>query len=115
MTKIQNTETALSLFEEAATKHAEATETGDYKAANKNYGIIVKAVAFLKDRNEVDKLLDFLTHSSVGVRMAAATYLLPIHENEAIKVLLEISRGSGIHALTAETTMSEWRKGNLRL
>jgi hypothetical protein len=47
----------------------------------------------LKEINEVDKLLGFLTHSSFGVRMAAATYLLPIHENEAIKVLLEISRG----------------------
>ena len=115
MNKIQNTETALSLFEEAATKHAEATEKGDYKVANKKYDIIVKSVTFLKERNEVERLLDFLTHSSVGVRMAAATYLLPIHEKDAVKILLEISKGPGIHALTAETTISEWRKGNLRL
>jgi hypothetical protein len=32
MKKIQNTETALSLFEEAATKHAEATENGIIKS-----------------------------------------------------------------------------------
>lgn len=56
------------------------TERGDYKVANKNYDIVAKAVAFLKERNEVDKLLNFLTHSSVGVRMSAATYLLLIQE-----------------------------------
>lgn len=93
MTEIQNIETALSIFEEAATKHAETTEKGDYKGANKKYDIVVEAAAFLKERNEVDKLLDFLTHASVGVRMAAATYLLATHEKEAIKVLLQVSRG----------------------
>jgi hypothetical protein len=115
MMKIQETETALSVFEEAATKHAEATEIGDYKIANKNYDLVLKAVLYLKEKNEIDKLFNFLTHSSIGVRMAASTYLLPKHEKEAIKVLSEISRSPGIHALSAETIISEWKKGNLKL
>lgn len=46
--KIEDAKSALFIFEEAATKHAEATLTGDYKTANKNYALIVKSVTFLK-------------------------------------------------------------------
>jgi hypothetical protein len=53
MIKIKDTSAALILFEEAATKQAEATEQGDYKTGNKCYDKIVKAVDFLKQRNEV--------------------------------------------------------------
>jgi hypothetical protein len=37
--KIKDLNSALNLFEEASCKHAEATEIGDYKTANKNYRI----------------------------------------------------------------------------
>jgi hypothetical protein len=115
MTKIIDTATAILKFEEAATKHAEATEQGDYKTANKNYAIIVKVVTFLKEHDEIQKLSELLSHSSDGVKGWAATYLLPLKEREAMKALGEIAKGSGIHSLTAETTISEWEKGNLKL
>lgn len=115
MTKIKDIATAVLKFEEAATKHADATEQGDYKTANKNYAIIVKAVTFLKEHNEIQKLSELLSHSSDGVRGWAATYLLPLKEREAMKALEEIAKGSGIRSLAAETTMSEWKKGNLKL
>lgn len=114
MTKIKDISSALELFEKAAVQHAEATEQGDYKTANKNYSQIIKSISYLKERNSLDKLLNFLPHSSVGVRMWAATYLLPIHETKAIKSLETIMNSSGIHSLTAETTVNEWRKGNLK-
>jgi hypothetical protein len=114
MTKIKDTEAALIKFEEAAIKHAEATEQGDYKTANKNYVVITKVMAFLKEHNEMQKLSEFLNHSSDGVKGWAATYLLPIKEREAIQALEEIAKGSGIRSLAAETTLSEWRKGNLK-
>jgi hypothetical protein len=47
--------------------------------------------------------------------MWAATYLLPIKEDAASKALEEIANDVGIHSLTADTTLIEWRKGNLRL
>lgn len=115
MTKLKDIETALSNFEEAATKHAEATERGNYKIGNKCYALISEVVIFLKDQNEVQRLSPFLNHPSVGVRLWAATYLLPGQEREAIKVLEQIAQRSDIHSLTAETTLSEWRKGNLKL
>jgi hypothetical protein len=115
MTKIKDTSEALTLFEGAALKHAEATEQGDYKAGNKCYAVITKAVMFLKEQGDVQKLSDFINHNSVGVRIWAATYLLPVLEDEGIRALEQIAGLPGIHSLTAKTTLSEWRNGNLKL
>jgi hypothetical protein len=115
MTKIKDIDTALLKFEEAAIKHAEATEQGDYKTGNKNYAVIAKVIAYLKEHNDIDKLFDFLNHSSIGVRMWAATYLLPIKETEGLRVLKQIASETGILSFTAKTTVSEWEKGNLKL
>jgi len=115
MVKFKDVKTALEKFEEAATKQAEATEQGDYKTGNKCYAIIAKVVLFLKEQNEIQQLSTLLNSDSVGVRGWAATYLLPIKEREAIRVLEQIARGAGIHSFIAETTLKEWRKGNLKL
>ena len=115
MTKIKDTATALLQFEEAASKHAKATDQGDYKTANKCYAVITNVIEFLKEQNEIQKLSEFLNHNSVGVRMWAATYLLPVLENEGLRVLKQIAEGLGIHSFTAKTTVSEWEKGNLKL
>lgn len=40
MPKIKDVASALLMFEDAAKKHAEATEQGDYKQGNKNYDLI---------------------------------------------------------------------------
>lgn len=115
MTKIKDISEALSIFQEAAINHAEATMQGNYKACNKNYALIVEAVSFLKKKNEIKALLELLKHSSAGVRSWAATYLLPVFEKEAIEALNELVKRNDIHALDAETTLSEWKKGNLKL
>lgn len=115
MTKMKDTASAILIFEEAAIKHAEASELGDYKTANKSYAIMAKVVMFLKEQNEIRKLSELLTHSSIGARMWAATYLLPVIESEALRVLKQISEGRGIHSFDAEMTICEWEKGNLEL
>ncbi len=113
MRKIKDIETALAVFEEAAIKQAEATEEGDYKSGNKRYNEITKAAEYIKSEGSIDNLRGFLSHDSIGVRMWAAYYLLPVDEKEGERVLKEIAKSSGIHALTADTTLSEWKKGNL--
>ena len=115
MTKIKDITTALSLFTEAATKHAEATKEGDYKTGNKNYDKVVKAVSYLKEQDSIDELLQYLNHDVVGIRLAAATYLLPKYEKKGIEVLKAISESSDFLSFIAETTLNEWRKGNLKL
>lgn len=114
MKKIKDIDTALAVFEEAAIKQAEATEEGDHKTGNKRHDEITKAATFIKSENSIDSLRQFLSHSSIGVRMWAACYLLPVDEKEGERVLKEIAKSSGIHALTADTTLSEWKKGNLK-
>jgi hypothetical protein len=114
MIKIKDINTALALFEEAATRHAEATEQGDYKVGNKCYDKIVKVVAFLKNENAIDNLLCLLSNPSIGARLWAASYLLPTHEKEGVEILEEIEKRTDIHSLTAETTLNEWRKGKLK-
>ena len=115
MKSIKNLTSAWKTFEEAANMHALATEQGDYKSANKNYDIVVKIITYLKDNNAIDKLLIFLNNPSIGVRMAAATYLLPKYENEGLKTLDDIRNSKGIHSLTASTIINEWENGNLKL
>lgn len=115
MAKIKDTEAALVCFERAALLHAEATEAGDFKVANKAYRDLSKAVDFLKQHDAVQQLDLFLAHSSEGVRAWAATYLLPIEENRSIQILEEIALGGGIRSLAAEMTLKEWRAGTLIL
>ncbi len=94
-------------------KQAEATEEGDYKAGNNYYNLITKAATYLKEEGAIAELKPLLKNSSVGARLWAACYLLPVYEQESLSTLEQIVKGSGIHSLTAETTISEWKKGNL--
>jgi len=114
MKKIKDIAAALLQFEEAANMHADATEHGDYKTANKCYANIAKVISLLKEQDEMQKLSELLNHNSIGVRIWAATYLLPVLEDEGLRVLKQIAGGTGIHSLTAKTTVSEWEKGNLK-
>ncbi len=92
MMKIKDIQTALEVFEEFSVKHAEATEHGDYKTVNKCYDRITKAVTFLKKENAISQLGKYLSSSSVGVRLWAACYLLPVNEQEGVKVLEKLQK-----------------------
>lgn len=115
MKKISDTETALAMFEEAAINHGEATEEGDYKKGNQNYDLIVKAVSYLKNNNNLLLLSNFFNHESESVQAWAASYMLSISEKEAIGVLERITKHPGIVSFGAEITLHEWYKGNLRM
>lgn len=113
MIRIKDIKTALELFEESCIKQAEATEKGDYKTGNKSYNNIIKATNFLKHENAICSLEKYLSSPFVGVRLWTACYWLSVNEIEGIMILEEIANNSGIHALTAKTTLDEWKKGNL--
>ncbi len=49
MESLKKIEAACRRFEEAAIKHAEATETGNYAQANKSYQVIAKSARYLKE------------------------------------------------------------------
>ncbi|NOW94687.1 DUF2019 domain-containing protein [Mucilaginibacter sp. SG564] len=115
MKKLNDINAALCQFVDAASKHAEASQTGDYKIANKSYKEIANAYTFLKDHDSLLVLLDYLDHKSTGVRIWAATYVLPINEKKGIATLEDVGKSTqGILSSTAKTTLSEWLKGNLK-
>ena len=114
MAKIKDIVAAKALFVEAAIKHAEATKEADYKTGNKNFLKKIAAVSYLKEHNSIHELLQYLNHNDVGVRLAAATYLLPQYEEKGIKVLEEIAKIAGPPSFDAKMTLREWRNGNLK-
>lgn len=115
MESLKGIETASRKFEEAAIKHAEATEAGNCTQANESYQVIVKSARYLKETNSLKLLSKLLYSESVGARMWAATYLLPVFERNAMQILQTIANGNNIHSLTAKMTIDEWKKGNLIL
>ena len=104
----------INAFEQAASKYSEATEVGNARVANRNFDKVEKIVLYLKENNSLDELRMFLNHDVIGVRMLAASYLLPKYEKEASSILEEISNQKGMIPFIAEMTLKEWRKGNLR-
>ena len=115
MESLNKIEAACRRFEEVALKHAEATEAGHYTQANKCYQVIAKSARYLKETNNLKQLSKLLYSESIGVRMWAATYLLPVFEHNAMQILQSIASGNNIHSLTAKMTIDEWKKGNLVL
>jgi hypothetical protein len=115
MKTVNDIQAALNAFEEASIKHGEASESGDYRVANKNHDIVRDVVSFLKQNNKVTELLKFYLHPITAVRLAAATFLLPEFETESIRILEEIANGSGIESFDAEMVLEEWRNGNLEV
>lgn len=75
----------LAAFEDASEKHASALEKGDHKTVNKNYDKIVQIVNTLKSLDKIDYLLGFLGHSSIGVRLAAASFLLSTYLRDQVR------------------------------
>uniref|UniRef100_A0AB33JHI9 DUF2019 domain-containing protein n=1 Tax=Prevotella sp. GTC17262 TaxID=3236797 RepID=A0AB33JHI9_9BACT len=115
MESFKITETACRRFEEATIKHAETTEASTYIQANKSYQAIAKSARSLKETNSLKPLSKLLDSESVGARMWAATYLLPVFERNAVQILQTIASGNNIHSLTAKMTIEQWEKGKLVL
>lgn len=115
MGKIKTLEIALNIFKIEANNQAECSETGDYKSGNKSYQKIIDSVNFIKDNNFIDSLISFLSDESIGVRLWSAYFLLPENESHSLQILEQIEQENSIHSLTAKTTISEWKKGNLKL
>ncbi len=93
--------------------HAQATKTGKYKIANKNYYLINTAIAYLKENNGLGSLRELLTSDEVSVKVWVASYLIKDGDQQAISVLEEIVSLSIPHqSFAAELLLSDWRKNN---
>lgn len=110
------TEKNIESYINAAIKHGECTEEGDYKQANKQYKIIQRSLNELKvSEKGVTQLKDLMEHQSDYVKLWSSTHLLSVEEKKSRQVLMELARKPGFLGLTAQTTLDEWTKGNLKL
>jgi uncharacterized protein DUF2019 len=106
----------LNLYERATIQHGRATESGDYKTANRESETIASVYRELRSRGlEAQKaLLPLLHHSNIHVRVMAAADALEFAPDQGEPVLIEIAQSRGIAPLNARMTLQEWRKGNLK-
>ena len=105
---------ALQQFEQAAHNHAVFTENGNYKEVNRHYRKIINTAIYINNNFGISVLDTLLLKEAVGIRLWSAGFLLGKNEN-ALAKLERISKMNSIHGLTAETTLSEWKKGNLKM
>jgi HEAT repeat protein len=106
---------AVEKFIEASIQHGVGTETGNSKLANKSYKVIKKNYDIIKENDLVNVLINLLEHENISVKLWAASYMLNIETEKAIAALKEvIGSKSPLISFSAEMTLSEWEKGNLK-
>lgn len=112
-----NTEAIISNYVEQAIAHDRATEEGNSDAANKAYDKNMEALKELRKLPDKGKVIlsRLLSHENVGVRVSAATHLLPLDEKKAVRVLEEVSKLPGLVAFDAKMVLQEWRAGRLQI
>lgn len=105
----------LEKYIKAAEDHSKGTNSGDSRKANSAYRRIDKIFRELKINNQLNLLESLIDHKSIGVRMWAATHLLPYHEEVGLKTLTEIEKNhvDDLYGFDAKMTIQEWKKGNL--
>ena len=110
-----NTDIILKNFERSCIIHGDATESGDYKTANKHHQIIIKSILQLYNNGDLMKIENLLNHKNVSVKLWSAGMLLPFRSSLCEKILKEISKANGMVSFSAEITLQEWKKGTLKL
>lgn len=102
----------LQAFANSVELQEAAIQAGDAKMAN-SYGrrYVMAASELLKSDTGIVAFTALLQDRRLAVRSAAATYLLPHKTREAVLVLEEASKSSGVTALGAIMTLARWNRG----
>ena len=100
-------------FVELCIKKGNADESGQYKIGNKCYSLLISYYYELKANGDLNSLMPLLKHEECYVRLWSAYFLLNTNKNEAEKTLKDLCQLKGLIGITAEMTLSEWKKGKL--
>lgn len=98
--------------------YGDAIETGNHKKANKAYDELMAVYQQIKAQGALtsEDFHELLFAPSMGTRLWAATHYLAISSEEAEKVLSALGEvPNSLLAVSAKTTVDEWKKGNLIL
>ena len=105
----------LTAYKNAAERHGKYTQSSNSAKANTAYyelRSILKKLRCQPDRGE-SFLTELLQNHNIAVATWAATHLLPIHEEMAVKKLKFLAAGDDLIAFDAEIVLDEWRSGRL--
>ena len=106
---------AIGRYAEAAAQHYSAISAGKSalaKEADDELFRALKELRALPDKGITD-LISLTSHVDVGVRVWAATHLLPYAESMAASILESACTQKGISAFDAKMVLYEWRAGRL--
>lgn len=111
-----NIDQLLRLYADAATRHAVATENGDYRSANREHDTIAAVYRELRKRGSEAQmeLIPLLDHPDLGVKAWVASHALEFAPERGKQALEELANQPGLLGHTARTTLLEWFKGRLR-
>lgn len=103
-------------FLDAVTEHG-AFALSDHRRANSAFERSTQALAVLRQSPDRGRAFLSLHTQNVNehVRLAAATYLLPLDESLAINVLESLATRPPFVGINARMTLREWRAGRLQL
>jgi hypothetical protein len=103
-------------YKNAASRHGQATQGADPSIGNAEAETLASAYRELRRRGSRPALLVLLESPDLGVRSWAATHAMDFapSEGEPVLTALAESKESGLIGLSAEMTLTEWRKGRLR-
>lgn len=126
--EFKNAEEALEKFGECASIRATALNQGVSRVANKMIDEERRCVLYLYEHHQIERLLPCLKNENPGIRMDAASILLPYFEQElmnkvrskeCVDTLFEIAKEKdncyGFVGIIAEITLDQWKKGMLSL
>lgn len=110
-----DTATLIARYRTAAAAHGAATESGDYRTANRNHDLLAQIYSELRIRGAEaqHQLLTFLDDIDPHVRAWAAAHALEFAAQRGEQVLRRLAADRGVVGLNAEMTLQEWSKGSL--
>lgn len=104
-------------YVDAAEAHGKGMDSFGHIAANRAFDRLVSARKQLRKARDGGRSAPsgLLKHHNVRVRHCAAVDLLPLDPPRALEALEAIVKHGGMVGLDAETTLSEWRAGRLKI
>ena len=107
--------TLVAAYRTAAVEQGAATESGDYRKANRHHDVIAVVYRELRrrGRDAQCQLLPLLDDMDVHVRAWAAAHALEFAPERGESVLRRLAARAGAVGLNAQMTLTEWSKGAL--
>src|SRR5262245_28941405 len=109
-------ESLVRQYSEAALRHGQATEKGDYLTANAAHDELASVYRKIRElgANAQRSLLPLLSDADVGIRLWAASHALEFSPDDGVRVLSELERmPKSFVAFSAKMTLQQWRLGAL--